>query len=210
MEYYLVLRARGCSSTARGRVGPIVAEETTKPNTMSLDPVQGGIQGVTGGTGWGGRAGRTSGRGRGGRGRGRGGRGATAAAAAAAAGRGGAFVATSGIRSSLLTPEENRLLPDAFLACTTGWEQVDLSEEKYVIRTEEDYAEEDITGALIDSYIHAVDSMDRRLNQLGVDVNSANTVEVLISDAALVKLKEHTSQQLVQKGHTGTSTFELR
>jgi hypothetical protein len=109
-----------------------------------------------------------------------------------------------------LTAEENKLLPDAFLACTTGWEKVDLSEEKYVIRTEEDYAEEDITGALIDSYIHAADSMERRLNQLGVDVNSANTVEVLISDAALVKLKEHTSQQLVRKGHTGTSTFELR
>ena len=95
-------------------------------------------------------------------------------------------------------------------ACTTGWKEIPLDKVKFVIHTEEKYLDKYIRGSLIDSYAHVAESMIRHLIRAGVDVNSSNALNHLVSEPAFSEIVSPTSQKLVSRGLPRISTFEIK
>ncbi len=62
----------------------------------------------------------------------------------------------------------------------------------------------------INMYIHAADSIERQLRNVGLDVNAANALNHLISDGVFADIASHTSEQLVKRRLSPTTAFEIR
>ena len=67
-----------------------------------------------------------------------------------------------------------------------------------------------IRGGLIDSYAHVAVSMSRNLLRAGIDVNSSNALNHLVSDSVFSEIASPTSQELVRRGLPRTNAFEMR
>ena len=85
------------------------------------------------------------------------------------------YIASGNIKSGLPYALD-KMIPDAMKACTTGWIEVPMQEQKFVIFTDEEYSDKYLRNGLIDSYLHTTDSISRHLVDAGLNVNVHNTV----------------------------------
>ena len=62
-----------------------------------------------------------------------------------------------------------------------------------------------VSKPLADTYRHLKTSMERQLGNQGKEINSVNAHKQLLSDVAILKIVEHTNEQLTAKALTATS-----
>ena len=145
----------------------------------------------------------TGARGRGGRrGHGRGGR-------ARASPTTTPYIASGHIRTHL-SATVDKMIPDAMKACTTGWKQESTKKRKFEVFTEEEYRDKYMRHSISDSYIHVSNVTASLLEQSGLAVNAANTIEYLISDRVFTDIATYTSQELVRRNLPRVDAYEMR
>ena len=104
----------------------------------------------------------------------------------------------------------DKLIPDSFKACTTGWEEEDISKMPYRIMTEESYIEEYLLDSLLDTHKHVATSMGNHLQNKGLEVSAVNALTELIQSSTFEDIASHTTEELVKKGHAGVNGYELK
>jgi len=118
-------------------------------------------------------------------------------------------VASTHIQSS--APSHiDKLIPNAFKACDTGWEERDITDMSYTITSEEDYVQEHLADCLLDTYNYVATSMDSRLNSKDLEVNAVNAFNELIQASTFEEIASHTTEQLVKKNLNRVTGYEMK
>ena len=102
------------------------------------------------------------------------------------------------------TPPADKLLPEALKACQ-GWTIDPSTNQEAEILSEDGYDDRMVTKPLADTYRHVKTSMEKRLESQDQEINSVNAHKQLLSDVAILKIVEHTNEQLTAKALTATS-----
>jgi len=121
----------------------------------------------------------------------------------------GSSIASGKITSSAL-PHIDKLIPDAFKACTTGWVEKDITTSAYTIVSEDDFVEKYLGHGLVETYEHIAKSMGQHLRTKGQECNAVNALNALIQLSTFEDIASHTTEELVKKGHDYVSGYELR
>ena len=118
-------------------------------------------------------------------------------------------VASTHIQSS--APSHiDKLIPNAFKACDTGWEERDITDMSYTITSEEDYVQEHLADCLLDTYNYVATSMDSHLNSKDLEVNAVNAFNELIQASTFEEIASHTTEQLVKKNLNRVTGYEMK
>ena len=110
------------------------------------------------------------------------------------------------------TPRQQLLktIPEAFKACTQGWEEVDMTENAAMVLTESEFYESQLDNKLASTHLHMADAMEKVVQQNGCNFDAVDAFTMLSSDAALGKVAECTTKQLVKLGFPATNVVECR
>ena len=192
---------RGRSTTARGPGRPTAARGQGRVTTARGQGRAGAGRGPPGRAG----AGRPPpGRATAGRGRVRAAGGRVRAAAVR-----GPYIPLGHIRSGLPAIID-KYIPDSMKACITGWNELNLVDEKFDIMTREEYENEYTRSPLEESYVHVAKAMETSLANAGCAVNAANALDFLVSEEVFVTIAKYASQVLVSRGLPIVKSYELR
>ena len=119
----------------------------------------------------------------------------------------GSSIASGKITSSAL-PHIDKLIPDAFKACTTGWVEKDISTSAYTIVSEDHFVEKYLGQGLVETYEHIAKSMGQHLRTKGQECNAVNALNALIQLSTFEDIASYTTEELVKKGHDYVSSYE--
>ena len=87
---------------------------------------------------------------------------------------------------------------------------MNLEEVRFVILTDVEFNDKYNRDSIEEAYNHAATSLEEALQHVGIEVNKASALDLLVSEEVFCKLGKYASQVLVLRGLPCCSTYEMR